>query len=276
MLTYKEFSKLYPKCENPKQWVDAMNNVFPKYEITTAKRIASFISQCGHESAGWSVFIENLNYSERSLNSLFGKYFYKAGRDASKYARQPEKIANIVYANRMGNGNEASGDGWRYRGRGPIQLTGKNNYIYFSHNMEVDAINNPDLLVNDPEISLMSAIWYWNNNNLNVYADKGDIRSMTKKINGGYIGLSDRLEHYDSALAVLSNRKIFDTENIEVLQLGSQGEAVEMLQKKLGIKVDGDFGDATEKALKEWQVSKGLAANGIANKNILQFLLKQA
>lgn len=274
MLTSKQFSKLYPRCKDPEKWVEAMNIIFPKYGITTPKRIASFIAQCGHESAGWRTFSENLNYSARSLNSVFSKYFVKAGRNAELYARQPEKIANIVYANRMGNGDAASGEGWKYRGRGPIQLTGKNNYTLFSHNMKVDAVNKPDLVSSDPEIALMSAIWFWNNNNLNRYADRGDIRTMTRRINGGYIGLSDRIEHYENALKLLTtDEDIISISDIGILRKGSKSDGVKLLQEKLGLKVDGDFGPATERALRNWQRSKGLIADGVAGPNTLRVLL---
>ena len=146
MLTTAQFSKLFPNCKDPAGWVDAMNEVFPKYGIDTPKRIASFVAQCGHESGGWRVFSENLNYSAKSLDAVFGKYFVRAGRNAEDYARQPEKIANVVYANRMDNGDADSGDGWKYRGRGPIQLTGKANYSAFAADMDVDVIDNPDLV----------------------------------------------------------------------------------------------------------------------------------
>jgi len=274
MLSTQDFSKLYPNCKDPEKWVNAMNELFPQYNITTPRRIASFIAQCGHESGGWRVFSENLNYSARALNSVFGKYFYKAGRNAEEYARQPEKIANIVYANRMGNGNTESGEGWKYRGRGPIQLTGKNNYTIFSNNMDVDAINNPDLVSSDPEIALMSAIWFWNNNGLNRYADRGDIRTMTRRINGGYIGLSDRIEHYESALKLLTTGEdIINISDIGILRKGSKGDGVKLLQEKLGLKVDGAFGPATERALRNWQRSKGLIADGVAGPNTLRVIL---
>jgi len=188
MLNAQKFAEIFPNCKDPEGWVDAMNEVFPKYEINTSRRIAAFIAQCGHESGGWRTFSENLNYSAKALDAVFGKYFVRAGRDANEYARQPEKIANIVYAGRMDNGDTASGDGWRYRGRGPIQLTGKANYTKFSADMGVDAVDNPDQVAEDKEVALMSAIWYWNTNNLNLCADEGDIKTLTKRMNGGYIG----------------------------------------------------------------------------------------
>jgi putative chitinase len=182
-----------------------MNNVFPLYEINTPQRVAAFLAQCGHESGGWTVFEENLNYSAKGLMGIFKKYFPDEAT-ANAYARQPEKIANKVYANRMGNGPESSGDGWRYRGRGPIQLTGSANYKAFAQEMFEDWENlyaNPDWVTADRDFALMSAIWFWNKNKLNVQADSGDIKLMTKKINGGYIGLEDRIKHYNEAIHLL-------------------------------------------------------------------------
>jgi len=284
MLTADQFANLFPRCEDPNGWVDAMNEVFPKYDINTPQRIAAFIAQCGHESGGWRTFSENLNYSAKALDAVFGKYFVRAGRDANDYARQPEKIANIVYANRMDNGDTDSGDGWRYRGRGPIQLTGKANYSAFSADMDVDAVDDPDQVSEDKEIALMSAIWFWNKNGLNKYADSGDIKTMTKRINGGYIGLEDRIHHWEEALhamgAEVENHQedededdSFDLDDIGVLRKGAKGEGVKMMQEALGIGADGDFGPGTERALKEWQTANGLIADGIAGPKTLEKLL---
>ena len=254
MLTYKQFFVLYPKCSDVKGWVDAMNNLFPKYEIDSDKRIAAFISQCGHESGGWRVFSENLNYSEKALKAVFSKYFNDQKYNAKSYARKPEQIANLVYANRMGNGDESSGDGWKYRGRGPIQLTGYENYKNFSKDMNINVVDNPDLIEQNKEISLMTAIWYWNTNNLNMYADECDIKGLTKRINGGYNGLEDRIKHWELALHALGGIvPIVDFDDMGVLKNGSRGEAVKILQNALGIKADGVFGNNTEKVLKEWQ-----------------------
>jgi putative chitinase len=137
---------------------------------------------------------------------IFKKYFPDEAT-ATAYQRQPEKIANKVYANRMGNGPESSGDGWKYRGRGPIQLTGKDNYRAFAKEMFDDwenLFNNPDWVNADRDFALMSAIWFWNKNKLNREADAGDIKTMTRKINGGYIGLEDRIHHYEDAIKLLT------------------------------------------------------------------------
>lgn len=206
MLTAEQFHHLFPRAQDPQGWVDSMNNVFPNYELDSPKRIAAFLAQCGHESGGWTVFEENLNYSAKGLMGIFKKYFPDEAT-AMAYQRQPEKIANKVYANRMGNGPESSGDGWKYRGRGPIQLTGKDNYRAFAKEMFDDwenLFNNPDWVNADRDFALMSAIWFWNKNKLNREADAGDIKTMTRKINGGYIGLEDRIHHYEDAIKLLT------------------------------------------------------------------------
>jgi putative chitinase len=206
MITAEQFKHLFPRAQDPDSWAESMNNVFPTYDIDTPHRIAAFLAQCGHESGGWTVFEENLNYSAQGLNGIFKKYFPTL-ESAQPYARKPEMIANKIYANRMGNGAPESGDGYKYRGRGPIQLTGKDNYRAFAKEMFEDWENlfeNPDWVTSDRDFALMSAIWFWNKNKLNVQADSGDIKLMTKKINGGYIGLEDRIKHYNEAIHLLT------------------------------------------------------------------------
>ena len=285
MLTADKFAEMFPNCKEPNEWVDAMNEVFPEYEIDTPQRIAAFIAQCGHESGGWRVFSENLNYSAKALDAVFGKYFVRGGRDANEYARQPEKIANVVYANRMDNGDTDSGDGWKFRGRGPIQLTGKHNYTKFSEWADMpEILEEPDIVSENKKVALMSAIWYWSNNNLNRYADSGDIKTMTKRINGGYIGLEDRIHHWEVALEAMGAEvethhgddedDSFDVDDIGVLRKGARGEGVKMMQEALGIGADGIFGPGTERALKEWQADNGLVADGIAGPATLGKLLE--
>ena len=206
MITEQQFSHLFPRAQDPASWAESMNNVFPTYEINTPQRVAAFLAQCGHESGGWTVFEENLNYSAQGLNGTFRKYFPTV-ESATPYARKPEMIANKIYANRMGNGAPESGDGYKYRGRGPIQLTGRSNYTSFAKDMFEDwqnVVDNPDWVTSDRDFALMSAIWFWNTNKLNVQADAGDIKLMTKKINGGYIGLEDRIKHYNEAIHLLT------------------------------------------------------------------------
>src|SRR5210317_378996 len=205
-ITADQIKQILPKNPEPEALAEALNQVFPKYDIDTANRAAGFIAQCGHESLGFTVLKENLNYSAKALDAVFPKYFKNAGRDAEEYHRQPEKIANVIYANRMGNGDTESGDGWFYRGRGPIQLTGKDNYTNFANDFFDDpetVMDDPDLLCDHIPTSLLAAIWFWNKNGLNKYADEKDIKGMTKRINGGYIGLEDRIKHYDYAMEIL-------------------------------------------------------------------------
>lgn len=164
--------------------------------INTPLRLAHFFAQLHHES-NLKPVSENLNYSASALKRVFKKYFPNDTL-ANFYARKPEKIANRVYADRMENGNEASGDGWKYRGRGFIQITGKANYRKLTEDTGIDYLNNPKLLLNEPD-SMVTALWYWNRANLNFYADRDDIKAITKRINGGYNGLKHRnelLEHY--------------------------------------------------------------------------------
>jgi putative chitinase len=205
MITGEQFHHLFPRNPDPELWANSMAEVFPTYEINTPRRVAAFLAQCGHESGGWTVFQENLNYSAQGLNSIFKKYFPTI-ESAQPYARKPEMIANKIYANRMGNGAPETGDGWRYRGRGPIQLTGSANYKAFAQEMFDDwenLYNNPDWVTEDKDFALMSAIWFWNKNKLNALADIEDIKTMTKRINGGYIGLEDRIKHYNECIHLL-------------------------------------------------------------------------
>jgi putative chitinase len=178
--------------------------VMEKFQINTPLRLCHFLAQCGHESNNFKATQENLNYSAKGLLGIFKKYFPTEAK-ALEYERKPEKIANLVYGGRMGNGPEASGDGFRYRGRGFIQLTGKDNYSAFNKSVAEDVVANPDLVAT--KYPLLSAAWYWNSRNLNASADKGDteavVTEITKKVNGGTIGLADRLKHFKEYLAFL-------------------------------------------------------------------------
>jgi len=184
-------------------WHEALSNVLPEYEIDTAQRVAAFIAQCTHESGGFKRLKENLNYRWESLRKVFPKYF-PTDELAQEYAHKPEQIANRVYGGRMGNGDESSGDGFRYCGRGLIQLTGKNNYTKFAESIGM-AVEEVPALLETFEGAVKSACWFWKTNNLNQYADAGDILTMTKRINGGTIGLEDRIKHYNHALEIFSS-----------------------------------------------------------------------
>jgi putative chitinase len=176
-----------------------------KFQINTPLRLAHFLAQCGHESGGFKATQENLNYSAKGLNGIFKKYFPTEAA-AAAYARQPQKIASKVYANRMGNGTEASGEGYKFRGRGFIQLTGKENYTAFVKSIGEDIPNNPDLV--SSKYALLSAAWFFSKNNLHKMADGGAtdavVTSVTKRVNGGTIGLADRIKHFKEYYHLLS------------------------------------------------------------------------
>ncbi len=178
--------------------------VIEKFQINTPLRLCHFLAQCGHESGNFKLVNENLNYGAVSLLKVFPKYF-STGEKAETYARKPEKIANLVYGGRMGNGPETSGDGFKYRGRGYIQLTGKVNYQAFDKVVVEDIVSNPDLVAT--KYPLLSAAWYWNSRALNAVADKGNtdgvVTEVTKKVNGGTIGLADRIKHFKEFYTLL-------------------------------------------------------------------------
>lgn len=201
MLKLEDF-KVIIQNDNVEYWYDAIIDITPKFEIDTVKRIAAFISQCAHESSNFKRVTENLNYSSKGLRLVFPKYFPSIEL-ANKYARNPRMIANRVYANRMGNGDEMSGDGWRYRGRGLIQITGKDNYTRFANYIGMTLSDVPGYM-ETYDGAVKSACWFWKINRLNRYADKGDIAGLTKAINGGYNGLDDRVEKYKKVLKILS------------------------------------------------------------------------
>jgi putative chitinase len=203
-LTKEQLKQLLPKNPYIDHWFGALSQLLPDYEINTPKRIAAFMAQCAHESGGFTALKENLNYKPATLRKLFGKYF-PTDELAEEYCSKPNKqaaIANRVYASRMGNGDEASGDGYKYCGRGLIQLTGKSNYVAFADSLEISPEEASEYLATF-EGAAQSACWFWETNNLNAFADKGDILTMTKRINGGTIGLEDRIKHYEHALDVL-------------------------------------------------------------------------
>ena len=260
-------------------WYDELCELLPKYGITSERRVAHFLSQCAHESGGFRIMEENLNYSEKALNAVFGRYFgAPPKRNAAEYARKPEKIANYVYMDEFRSkggqmGNVEEGDGWRFRGRGLKQLTGRNNYTNFGKSVDMTAEEAAEYVAT-PAGAIESACWYWDSRNLNDIADSDDVKRMTKKINGGTIGLEDRQKRYVHAMKVLGMdaedlaaddddiQEILD--DIGVLRKGCKGEGVKIMQEALGISADGDFGPGTERALKAWQAANGLVADGIA------------
>ena len=204
MITYEQLLAINNN-KNPemcKYYINALNKILPEYKVNTKLRLCHFLAQILHESGNLKYKSENLNYSAKALRSVFPKYF-KTDEIANQYARKPEKIANRVYANRMGNGDEASGDGWLRRGRGLIQLTGTDNYKACTKALNVDLMKNPDLIISNAEICMKTACWFWNSKKLNELADKDDIKSITKRINGGYNGIEDRESILKRAKSVL-------------------------------------------------------------------------
>lgn len=201
----------------PAKWLEAVRATCEEFEINTPQRIASFLAQCAHESGGFTMLEENLNYRSATLAALWPNRFAEMGPDkkpkkdangkniptgvANSIAGKPELIANLVYCARMGNGPAESGEGWKYRGRGLKQLTGKYNYDKCGSYLGLDLVANPDLLL-EPLPAARSAGWFWKSNNLAAFADANDIKGMTKKINGGFIGLEDREKRYNAVLAL--------------------------------------------------------------------------
>ena len=198
-----QLNQLKQMVKNPHidHWHEAIDQLLPEYDITTPARVAAFVAQCAHESGSFVFIKENLNYKAVSLMKTFGKYF-ATQELAAQYANKPEKIANRVYANRMGNGDEASGDGYRFCGRGLIQLTGRDNYTFFAGSLGIPVEEASEYLATF-EGAVQSACWFWETNNLNRFADAGDIKGLTRAINGGYLGLEDRIRHYEHALHVM-------------------------------------------------------------------------
>ena len=187
----------------PDSVIAQIPEVMEKFQINTPLRLCHFLAQCGHESGNFKAVNENLNYGAKGLLGLFKKYFPTEAK-ALEYERKPEKIANLIYGGRMGNGPEATGEGYKYRGRGYIQLTGKDNYSAFDKVVPENILETPDLVAT--KYPLLSAAWFWNSRGLNALADKGpselDVTGITKKVNGGTIGLVDRIKHFNEFYAL--------------------------------------------------------------------------
>lgn len=201
MVTVDQFKKLFPGNKEAEAWTDALNAVLPRYGITTDLRTAAFLAQCGHESNGFTAIRENLNYSAEALTATWPKRFPK--QIAEQYARQPERIANRAYADRMGNGPEASGDGWKHRGRGVIQLTCKSNYVAFAKAVG-KSYDEVFSYLETKEGAVESACWYWSTRGLNALADAQKFIALTKAINGGTNGIDDRMARYERAIDVFT------------------------------------------------------------------------
>lgn len=212
--TKEQLKQIIPSNEYIDKWYDALMQYLPVYEINTPQRIAGFLAQCAHESGEFTKLVENLNYGAQGLANTWPTRFAVKGADgkpvkpyvptslATSLQRNPELIANNIYANRLGNGDEASGDGWHYRGQGLIQLTGKSNQQAFADAVGT-AVEDISSYLATFEGAVQSACWFWSTHNLNQYADIGDIEAMTKKINGGLVGIDDRTARYQKAVNIL-------------------------------------------------------------------------
>jgi putative chitinase len=277
LITVDQLRAMIPSNKEVEAWCEELNKALPKYDITTDQRIAGFISQCAHESMDFNAMSENLNYREETLNKVFPRYFGPGKRNAAEYAKNPEKIANYVYMDEFRTsklGNTQPGDGWRFRGRGLKQLTGRDNYTRFAKDYDMTA-EQAAAWVETKEGALASALWFWNTNKLNPVADTGNVAALTKKINGGDIGLADRQARYAKAMAALGGQITASAPAPSggTLRRGSKGDDVKKMQAKLGLSADGDFGPGTEAALKKWQAANGLTADGVAGPKTLAKLL---
>lgn len=275
-ITLQQFSRMIPTNKEPDVWYEIAMDLFPKYGITTANRIAGFMAQCGHESADFTVLEENLNYSAKRLRQVFPRYF-PTDAVAKLHAGKPEQIANIVYddANRVNKiGNTQPGDGWRFRGGGIKQLTGRSNYAAFGRSIGRTAEDAADY-VRTKRGAMESALWFWSTNGLNAFADKDDIVGMSKRVNGGNIGLADRKRRYANAKAILSaqsvsqpsapQRQVSGTSAVPTLRRGSsETEEIKRLQTALRLSpVDGIFGIRTDSAVRNWQRANKFQVTGV-------------
>jgi putative chitinase len=282
--TKEHLAALIPGNTKVDAWYTALCEILPKYGVDSPRRVAHFISQCAHESNNFRSLEENLNYSKESLEKVFPRYFGTGKRDATAYARNPEKIANYVYMDefrtaKMGNVNP--GDGWRFRGRGLKQLTGRDNYTRFGKSVGMTAEQAADYVATEKG-AIESAAWFWDTNKLNTIADTDDVVLMTRRINGGNIGLEDRQQRYNRALPLLEGKNPTPpaaaaapagVDMTAVIRVGSRGETVKAVQAKLGLTADGAFGPGTERAVKAWQAANGLTADGIVGPKTLARLL---
>ena len=284
ILTKDMLAAMIPGNDKVDMWFEAIQEIFPKYEINTPERMAGFIAQCAHESNNFRSLEENLNYSEDALLRVFGRYFGKAPKaSASEYARNPEMIANRVYNDEFRKykmGNTQPGDGWMFRGRGLKQLTGRENYTKFGKSVKMSAEQAAEYVATEKG-AIESACWFWNNKKLNAIADQCDIVKMTKKINGGDIGLADRTSRYENAMELLTGKKPVAKKTSKkkgsveyvTVSVGSNNDTVKAVQAKLGLTADGIFGPGTKRAVKQFQAENGLTADGVAGPSTLKAML---
>lgn len=269
-MNLEQFSKMIPTNKEAKLWFDLSSELFPLYELTTSNRIAAFMAQTAHESGDFRVLEENLNYSAKQLRKVFSRYF-PTDAAAKAAERKPQTIANIVYddANRINKlGNVKPGDGWKFRGGGLIQLTGRGNYAGFAKekNMTLEEVAE---YVRTKRGALESALWIWKTKRLNPLADSDNIIEISKRVNGGAIGLPERVKYYGRNKRILAGFSATRTTRaataalaIFPLRRGSRGQEIKKVQDSLKIKADGSFGLQTEIALRTWQTKAGRPATG--------------
>ena len=283
LLTEAQLAVMIPTNKEIGEWCAALNEKLPEHGITTPQRIAAFISQCAHESMDFRVLEENLNYKEATLLRVFPRYFGAGKANAAEYAGKPEKLANYVYMDQNRSkagalGNVQEGDGWRFRGKGLKQVTGRSNTTAFGKTVGMTAEQAADFLLTKRG-ALQSALWFWSSRKLNDVADTGDVTRLTKIINGGDIGLADRQARYARALSALTGAAPAPAPapatstaqpTASTLRRGSAGPEVKRLQEALGVSpADGQYGFWTVAAVKAWQEKNGLTADGIAGPKTL-------
>ena len=285
LITEAQLAAMIPTNKEVGEWCAALNEMLPKYGITTDKRIAAFVSQCAHESMDFRVLEEALSYKTETLLKVFPRYFGPGKENPDEYARNPQKLANYVYMDKNRSkggalGNVKENDGWAMRGKGLKQVTGRANHEAFGKTVGMTAEEAAAYLLTKKG-ALESALWFWGSRNLNEVADTADVTRLTKIINGGDIGLADRQQRFAKAMAALGgkieasapvNSQITDAVT-QTLRKGSKGDLVKKLQAALNIGADGDFGQGTENALKKWQDRNGLTADGVAGPKTLAKLL---
>lgn len=269
MITLNQFKRMIPTNADYQEWYLIAVDLFVKYNINTPARIAGFMAQCSHESNDFRTLEENLSYSADRLLKVFPRYFGPGKRNASDYARNPAKLANYVYMDkyrspRSALGNIHEGDGWKFRGGGIKQLTGRSNYGRFGSSMNMAADQAADY-VRTKKGAFESACWFWKTNNLDRFADSDDIDGMSIAVNGGTIGIQDRRRRYNLGKEILSSASL--------IQQGSSGEIVRKIQAKLNLVADGIFGPNTKNAVIRWQIYNKYNATGVLDETQLLKLL---
>jgi putative chitinase len=279
----QQFARMIPSNRTPEVWYPIAMEFFRVYEINTINRVASFMAQTAHESGDFRALEENLNYSVDGLLRTFPRYFGPGKRNPADYANNPQKLANYVYMDEFRSksaalGNTRPGDGWRFRGGGVKQLTGRNNFTRFGASIGMTPEAAADY-VRTNRGAFESACWFWKTNNLARFADRDDIEGMSRAVNGGTIGLEDRKLRYTRAKTILQEptQAVVQQTNEQAqrsLMRGAKGDLVRRVQTALRLKSDGDFGPATETAVRAWQRLNRYTVNGILDSIQLNQLLK--